>query len=359
MNDFTLLHTSAMNNDFVTDPASLLESKDAIVIDAISLIETIKDAASSLFMSPDQGVYTKSSIEPIMRPYDVLYTHKETHEFFPEIGSPVFSTNASGLSFRTADSVGQKINWRQAIENNINVYSRSGRLLLKATDSRNNFIFNPTPTLFASRFVLDIAEFVLMESTNWGNTESIQKNIEKYKLEEVEVEKLVSFAIGCGNKILKPISDFVKKDPWLIYTANIFGSNILIESSCDYRHFKCNEALWNQRHTKDKDDDLLETFRYVPTTYGPIRYDDLEEFFSFVRKELEYNVQTLEDLFEMLEKTKLRPWTTIKILNVFDKFIEMNKSKVTQSTRLINKLVSNKNGNNSINFDTTSRIHFL
>ena len=363
--------SSLINNNkpnFIVEPGFLLETRDTLLFDGSGILGNIKAQANELFFPPEGGAYRRDNPVALFNTHQALYTHTDTYEFFPEISASVFEIESIDFTkqpmkrknnYNKNVTVGKRITWREAIENPINVYDSAGRLLLKAYEKRDNLIFNPDATMFALQFILDFVEYAILEATSWGNKYNVIKRIESYKRDDVCVDKLLNYGLAISNNMLTPIRNFVRENSWLIYRVSNISSTIMVESSCDYRHFKCNEALWLQQNNVDKDDDLLSTYRVGSSAKGLIDYNDLEAFFDYLIKCGLGTITSLSDLLTLIEENKTNKEYNRLFFIALDNFLKEKENKETQSTKLINKLIGRKNGNQCFNFDQGTGIYFF
>ncbi len=372
MNGFMSSLIKTVKTNHVVEPHSLLEAKDTFLFDAANIVAVVNEYAADFFIEPEPGAYRRHSSTPLIPANEVLFTHPDTHEFFPEISHPVFSTThrpdlhtrgrtskATGIIRKTAETVGQRISWRDAINHQVNVYDAKGRLLLKAQESRNKLVFNPGAKVHSMRFVMDLIKYNILEKTCWGDKQLAIDSILKYMQPGNDVERLVTFGHSVAVEAIKYINQYVQENPWLIYSVANVSSNIMVESSCDYRHYKCNEDLWNQLHQRDANDDLYETFR-GRDNFGLMKYEDLEDFFVLLGVREVCNVNQLSDLIESIENNRGNEIFTLKYNQALTDFLAQKNGSITASTKLVNKLMGRGNGfPNRLNLNETPGIVIL
>lgn len=363
MNGFMSSLINNTKNNFVVAPHELLEPKETMVIDGQQLCYAIHDYAEELFVEPELGVFKKNSCDPLITAYEKLYTHPNAYEFFPEITSPVFThtqdPRKAAAMMEYQGEVGKRVTWREAIENPINVYNSVGRLLLKSNESRTNLLFNPGCKVYTNRFVSDLARYAILQTTSWGDETAVHTEMEKYLGRGVDPGLAVSLGLASNPGFFATIKEFVSRDPWSIYFVTNIGTNLMIESSCDYRHYKCNQVMWDELHKKDPDYEVLETFTDTAPVTHKIKFEDLDEFFSVVNQTMTVNITSITELFGLLEATKDNKYHTKKFLQLFDNFLKAKKNQKTRTTGIIHKIIKTGNGHHSFNFNEGTGIYFL
>ena len=259
MNGFMSSLTKTKHGNFIVEPSTLLEIKKSAIFDARDVEDAMDDIARRCFPSPENGIYLKGNNKPLFTAYETLYTHEKEFDYFPEISTPVFDFTNPG----NKNTVGVKINWRQAVENQIPVYNKSGVLVLKARNNRHNLIPNPNGSIFTRELVRACFDSLAMESTAWGDSTHCFDNLET-AYQNSNVTEVNSFHDKVpyirdeffrilGNKV-DLIRSMVSADKWAIHNVESLGSCIVINSSCDYRHYRANEVLWEQRIEKQAND---------------------------------------------------------------------------------------------------------
>lgn len=364
---------------FVSNPADLLETKSTLILDARSFIDGYKQWADTLFQAPERGAYLPGETKPLFTPYDVLYTHRDTHEYFPEIGETVVNTVGTVLEaqrrgrmvpIHVRQTVGDRIDWRDAVEKQINVYSREGRLLISSTRNRAtmHMLFNPGPTLFANRFIADLANIMMLEATCWGDSTQVKAQMREYLNESVCIEACTREAIEMFGDFYREIVAYVKQDPWAIYRINALGTSLLIEKSCDYRHFKCNEMLLERLRKEEPDNDIVQAFSPGQLRPPRVRYEDLDSLYHKLFSATGHRVESIPELFELLSKTKNNQQMTSQVLLVFEDYVSdaNNKSSLASelvgkltSRSFINKVLEKQNGISSSDFNVGAGIYIL
>ena len=194
MSGYTSLLTNKVNMNFLTDPSTLLlEIKETMILDCSDIAGIVEDHAQELFFAPVLGVYRPNNHKPLFTSHEILFTHESAYEFFPEIVSPSFAPGKGRElgTFQYAGQVGQRINWREAIENPINVYNELGRLVLKATENRGGFIFNPGPEIYTRQFIIDMTKYFIYDAVPWGETEQVLSEMSTYTAKDVDIESTV------------------------------------------------------------------------------------------------------------------------------------------------------------------------
>lgn len=325
MNNYFSSLTKEMKTDFIVNPGLLLQVKQVLALDAISCCCILEQHANQLFFPPVDGVYLKNSNLPLFTAHEELFTHDDAYEFFPEISSSIFDTNLVRIKAQLP-TVGKKINWRQAVEQKINVYNKNGRLLLRSNQNRDDLIFNPNSTIHCFKFVKDIINYSMLQATAWGDESTVLQDIDIYKEEDVDIDKLLELGINICFDLVKQVRSFVASDPWLIYSLNNLATNIFVQSSCDYRHYKANEVLWNQNNKKDDDDDLLSTYQAPINSNQTVNADDVEEFFEFLQIKGFPAISNIKELFNLIEQYKNDPKATDYFVKTFKEFIAMKKN---------------------------------
>lgn len=364
---------------FISNPIDLLETKATIIMDGRVYVDCYEQFAETLFQSTESGVYRPWDTTPLFTPHEELYTHKDTHEYFPEITEPVMRDIGSVMKARrrgipmalnVRSTVGERIDWRDAVNQQVNVYNKHGRLLLKKTQSRHNIklLFNPGPEIFALRFLVDLVELLVFEATCWGDPLQVKSKMMSYVNNNVDFDNLIKHAVEMQAAFFQQIVDYVKQDPWAIYKVNSLGSSIVVEKSCDYRHFKCNEALLEQLQIEDPHSNVLETFSPGQMRAPQVRYEDLEGLYCKLFEKTGHRVDSIPQLFELLAATKNNQQMTSQVLLVFEDYLSVanNKSSLASelvgkltSRNFINQVLSKQNGISSSDFNVGAGIYIL
>lgn len=380
MNSFMTSLIKNVKPDFIVSPQDLLETKETIILDSRAYSSAYEEIARSIFQEPQHGAYLLWTTKPLFTAYEKLYTHKDTHEYFPEITSrvvrpfsEVFHAQLRGKNITNThvrETVGDRINWRDAVENQINVYNESGRLLLNKSQNRSNLrlVFNPGPEINSLNFLLDLVEVVVLEATNWGDPNPVKEKIRSYLLHGIDLDAAIKTGTEMNWGFFQQIITWVKKDPWLVYKVNSFGSNIIIESSCDYRHFKCNELLLEKIQATEQDSDILNSFSIKDRHFGTIHYDDLDDLYADLFDSTGHRVTSVPELFDFLDNTKANVGLTNTIVSVFDVYLTRNAARPSQAAEFISKVVSKnfvgnalgkQNGLSSTDFNSGTGIYIL
>ena len=366
----SLIKSNKMN--FLTDPNSLLmEIKETMILDCSDIVGIIQEYANELFLSPVLGVYRPNNHVPLFTAHDTLYTHESAFEYFPEISSKTFAFGKGKNTLLCTGQVGTPIKWRDAVENQVNVYNASGNLVLKANDKRNRFCFNPGPEVYANQFVLDLTKYFVLKAVPWGETDQVVLDTSSYTNEEVDVWSTFENTLSNlqATDYFKTIRAFIDKDPYLIYHINSVGNNTLVESGCDFRHFRTNQILWDQEHATDKHNDLYETFRSPEKALGRIKLEELNGLFRNINTVSGLSINSLTDFYKLMneleQNTKFSSTSQNTIVKkaisvVIDKYLQENESSSKSPRKLISKLIENKNvRHNSFDFNQTTGVYFL
>lgn len=367
-----------VNPDYITAPEDLLETKASILADGRPFLDVFNQAAHELFQSTQAGAYLPWDTEPLFTAYEELYTHRDTYEYFPEIAEPVMRSMGDvmearrrgiSVNLQVKATLGDRINWRDAINTPINVYNKEGRLLLKKTQHRDemDLRFNPGPEIFSLRFMMDIVEHTVLSNVRWGEPQRVEDNIRKYINPEASLVAVVNYGQKILHEFLKPIVEWIKLDPWLIYKVTSIGTNIVVSSSCDYRHFKCNEDLIERLREQDPDHDLLQTFRGGEYKFGKFQFHQLEGLYKKLFEATGHRVTEIPELFELLDKTKTQPHMTITILGVLESYLKENKYQDNRAVDFVSQLtspnfiqkVAQNNGSPSLNLNGGTGIYIL
>lgn len=342
-----------------------------MILDCSDIVSIVEEFASELFLSPVLGVYRPNNHVPLFTSHEPLFTHKDAFEFFPEISSHYVASNKKKGSTQQGQ-VGKPIGWREAVENKINVYNAIGNLVLKANDRRDGFNFNPGPNVYARQFVFDMTEYFIYKAVPWGETEQVVLDTSSYTIEDLDIEATFENLLSRleATTYFKTIQTFVEKDPFLIYHMSNIGNNILVESGCDFRHFKCNQILWDKEHAADKHGDLFEAFR-SPSPLGKIKYKELGGLFKNINNISGLSIGSLTDFYQLMseleQNTKFPSILQNNILKkaiseVIEKYLlELEAVSSSKSpSKIISKLLEHKNvRHNSFDFNETSGVYFL
>lgn len=351
MNSFMTSLSKNVKPHFISNPMDLLETKASILLDCREYVVSYEQSAGHLFQPVDQGVYLPWSTRPLFTPYEELYTHRDTHEYFPEISESVVNpigfvmhAQRRGVMKPIAvrQTVGDRIDWRSAVEQQVNVYNSAGRLLIPATTNRNRMklLFNPGPEIHAQRFMMDLVELLVLEATCWGDSNQVKIKMGEYIRNRIDVDFVVKQAVEMHSEFFKQIVDWVKQDPWAIYKVNTFGTSVMIDKSCDYRHFKCNEMLIEKLQEEEPDHNLLNTFKAGEKNFGPVRYEDLDGLFNALFNATGHRVDSVPELFELLGATKNNQAMTSQVLLVFEDYLSDKKNQSSLASELVGKLTS-------------------
>ena len=319
--------------DFVVEPYKLLENTCVHLFDVNDFIEQLTPLVASFVAPPPRGAYYVNDYKPFILANEVLYTHKDTFDFFPEIKEPIMDRY-----FRKTTTVGKRITWREAFENNINVYNSEGRLLLTPTSNRNNFYFGSSPILYRTKFMVDLFKLIVMSEVKWGDTNEIINEIKSYLLDERSVDIFIDNGLIIIKELANTLKEIVRKNPWLIYTVSNFKNQLLLETSCDWRHYQCNLTLWEKNNPEVSYEDPLLAWQYKENK-SSINYNDLENFFNLVFSRTGYRVNDIKSLYELLENAKGNKKFTeefLKCIKIVEDFNKTNPS-VNIVTRLIRR----------------------
>jgi hypothetical protein len=379
MNSFMTSLSKNVKPHFIANPMDLLETKATFIVDGRVYVDSFEQFADQLFQCPEAGVYRPWDTKPLFTPHEPLFTHRNTHEYFPEIAEPVF--NAAGTVMEAqrrgirkqllvSQTVGQRIDWRDAVNHQINVYNASGRLLLKGSQPRHNIKlkYNPGPEIFALRFLVDLIELLMLEATCWGDPTQVRIKMAEYVNNGVDFDQMIKHAIEMHASFFQQIVDQVKQDPWAIYKVNNLGSSIMLEKSCDYRHFKCNEMLIEQLKVTDPDSDLMQTFGPGHLKAPQVRYEDLDGLYHDLFNKTGHRVESIPELFELLAQTKNNQHMTSQVLLVFEDYLSDANNKSSLASELVGKLTSRnfinqvlakQNGLTSSDFSVGAGIYIL
>jgi hypothetical protein len=357
--------------NFLIDPNSLLmEIKETMILDCSDIVSVVEEFANELFLSPVLGVYRPNNHVPLFTSHEPLFTHKDAFEFFPEISSHYIASNRKKGAFQQGQ-VGTPIGWREAVENKINVYNVLGNLVLKATDRRDNFSFNPGPNVYTRQFVYDLTKYFIYKAVPWGETDQVVLDTSLYTIEDMDIEATFENILSRlqATNYFKTVKAFVEKDPFLIYHINTIGSNILVESGCDFRHFKCNQVLWDKEHATDKHGDLFETFKSPEKPFGKIKFEELGGLFKNINYVSGLSISSLTDFYQLMseleQNTKFPSILQNNILKkaiseVIEKYLQESDSSSKSPRKFISKLIEHKNvRHNSFDFNQTSGVYFL
>lgn len=317
--------------DFVVEPYKLLESACVHIFDVNDFIENLTDLVANFVESPARGAYYKNDFKPFILASEVLYTHKDTFEFFPEIKEPIMDRY-----FRKTKTVGTRITWMQAFENPINVYNSEGRLLLKPDSNRNNFYFGSTPLLYRTKVILDLIKLVVMTEVKWGDTAEVLNEVKSYLKDERTLDFFIDTGLAVIRELVETVREIVRKNPWLIYTVNNFKNQILLETNCDWRHYQCNLTLWEQQHPEVSYEDPLLPWSYKDSNHS-VNYSSLEDFFNLVFSKTGYKINDIKDLYALLEKTKGNKKLTEEFLSCIEIIEKLNDNN--PSANLVSKLI--------------------
>lgn len=335
---------------FIANPMDLLETRASILLDGRSYVESYQQHAHELFESPRQGVYMPWETKPLFTIYEELFTHRDTHEYFPEIAEPVFNdigvvmnAQRQGIhkKFQVAQTVGKRIDWRDAVNQQVNVYNKQGRLLLNHRQDRNRLklVFNPGPEVFALKFLVDLVEMIVLEATCWGDATQVKIKMQSYMSKNLSFDQTLRNAIEIHENFFLQIAEYVRQDPWAIYKVNSLGSSIMVDKACDYRHFKCNEMLVEQMKVEQPDSDVIDTFATV-NKMPQVRYEDLESLYQKLFDSTGHRVTSIPDLFELLGKTKNNQHMTSQVLLVFEDYLSDANNKSSLASEFVGKLTS-------------------
>jgi hypothetical protein len=341
--------------DLIANPADLLEAKRTIVLDMSFLREHIATEARQLFHEPISGVYLKNKRAPLFTAHEALYTHPQSYKLFPEIAQPVYH----GLQ-RVKEHVGDRIDWRQAVNNQVNVYNAEGVQLLSARSKRSDsyLVYNPGPEIFASDFILEVIRMFVLENTHWGDHNSALIDIHDMLLDDVDVSTAVSYCVALAKTLFDTIREFINEDKWALYCVRNIGDTLIIESSCDWRHYKLNEKMIADRDG-DQHKDLYDTFKDKTHEWGEINYDDLEEFFDGVFKATGYVIKSIPELFEILELSKTNKELAKNFTNYFQEYKKGVAVKNTRASLVLTQLLGNKNDVRYTHIDQGDGKHLL
>ena len=338
--------------DFIVEPYKLLETNAISILDIQPYIEKIEDIAKEVFVRPDRGAYKKNDSVPYILANEELFTHEDTHEFFPEISQRIFT-----FKTKKHPTVGKKITWQQAFEERINVYNKAGRLLLNKNSDRDNFLFSPGPEIYATKFIIEFIRYTILDSTAWGNPEVVFENIKEILSDENDLEELMKLGDFYLNGLTKIVKDSIKKAPWLIYSVYNFRNQLIIESSCDWRHYNCNLVLWEQQQKEVGYEDPMFAYSYK---YKDLKLElkELEELFKLIEEKASIKIENLDDLFQLLDHTKNDSRLTNILLDTFKEIkISNNASFIT--TSVMDGIIRRNNGLHNSIFNESIGVYIL
>lgn len=380
MNSFMTSLSKNVKPHFISNPMDLLETKSTIIMDGRVYVDSFEQFAETLFEEPAPGVYRPWDVTPLFTPHEELFTHHDTHEYFPEISEPVVNPmdtvlqakrRGIQLALNVRQTVGERIDWRDAVNQQVNVYNRQGRLLLKRTQRRDHSLrlkFNPGPQIHALRFLVDLVELLVLEATCWGDPLQVRNKMQEYTKRDLDFDLVVKHAVEMHADFFKQIVDQIKHDPWAIYKVNNLGSSLMIEKSCDYRHFKCNEMLLEQLKVEQPDSDLMQTFGPGHLKPPQVRYEDLDGLYHELFNKTGHRVTSIPELFGLLARTKNNKEMTSQVLLVFEDYLSdaNNKSSLASelvgrmtSRNFINQVLSKQGGLTSSDFTVGAGIYIL
>ena len=157
----------------------------------------------------------------------------------------------------------------------------------------------------------------------------------------------------------KAVRAFVEKDLMLFCHVNALGNNVLLDHSCDYRHYLCNLTLWEQTQVKDKDADLFETLGHKENQVESLRMVHLNELFAKMQRDLGENVHDVTDLFDLLERVRGDHTNTRRIVVCVKQFLQDQGNHSDKTIEFINKLIESTNeANRSFTFNKTNGVRF-
>lgn len=364
----TLSPIENKNMNFITEPhLLLLEVKETFIADSFDISEIISPYASDLFIEPSLGVYRKNCPFPLFLANEKLYTHQDTFDFFPEIGSKFVSKMLNFdnvIEHLHVGQVGKTINWRQAVEENINVYNAKGQLIFRADDNRDGLVFNPGPDSFVNQFVLDLTKYFVYKDLPWSTVESTISYIKTYFKNTLNVEIHLESILGklIHMPYFRSIREFINREPFSIYHIKNIGNAILVEAGCDYRHYKCNFILWDKEKNKEQEDhsDVYEVYNLPEIKNQGMSLDKLEKLFGILTVKTGLDINNSTDFCEAIEK--LNKPATLEIAKVkadfyetINCFLRELKLSGTDSRNFVSQLTKETNGrHNGFNFNFPS-----
>ncbi len=357
MNAFTSSRFSFINmsnkQDFVVEPFKLLETTALHVIDVNDVYESLTEIAENFFVRPERGAYQLTDHLPFILANEVLYTHPETYEFFPEIGEQIVSQKGRKLGI-----VGRRISWIEAFENPINVYNEKGRLLLKPNSDRKNFFFGSSSQVYKTKFLVDYIKFIVLTETKWGDTEKIVEDIKSYLINVRDFDYLFTHVNKIFFELTNVVREIVRKNPWLIYFVSNVRNQLIIETSCDWRHYNCNLTLWEKIHPEQMcNEDPLFAYSYDPK--GPeISINKIDKLFEIIFEKTSIKLEDIKEFFKLLDETKNNKQLTGVVLNCLKEFDKLN-NKDNLSSNLVSNLIRGQDAFHSSDFNQRPGIFIL